>query len=102
MKSKMFVDDDGSKVWHDADGCLHRADGPALEYEDGSKYWYRNGQLHRIDGPAVERADGSQSWYKHGVLHCLTGPALEIEGYQEWWIDGKRVTEEQFNDLTGV
>ena len=25
-------------------GVLHRDDGPAVEYVDGSKFWYRNGE----------------------------------------------------------
>ena len=28
----------------------------------GTKRWYQNGQLHREDGPAVEYADGTKSW----------------------------------------
>jgi hypothetical protein len=35
-------------------GKLHREDGPAVEYADGSKKWYLNGKLHREGGPAVE------------------------------------------------
>ena len=25
-------------------GKLHRVNGPAIEYDDGSKYWYLNGK----------------------------------------------------------
>ncbi len=32
------------------------------EYRDGSE-WCINGQLHRMDGPAVEYADGSREWW---------------------------------------
>ena len=48
-------------------GELHRTDGPAAEWADGSKEWYQNGKLHRTDGPAVEYADGSKVWYENGV-----------------------------------
>lgn len=42
-------------------GERHREDGPAVEYADGSKYWYQNGELHREDGPAIEdEEDGSK------------------------------------------
>ena len=27
------------------------------------KYWYQNGELHRETGPAVEYANGSKWWY---------------------------------------
>jgi NADPH-dependent ferric siderophore reductase len=28
--------------------------------------WFLNGKLHREDGPAVEWADGSRSWWLNG------------------------------------
>jgi len=42
---------------------LHREDGPAIEWDNGYKAWYLNGELHREDGPAAEWADGSKAWY---------------------------------------
>jgi hypothetical protein len=45
----------------------HREDGPAVEWTDGTKEWYRNDILHREDGPAIEYTDGKTSWYKHGI-----------------------------------
>ena len=32
-------------------------------YNDGFKIWCLNGKLHREDGPAVEWADGSKYWW---------------------------------------
>jgi hypothetical protein len=37
------IDDVGSKCWR-LNGKLHRTDGPAIEYADGSKYWYYEGK----------------------------------------------------------
>jgi len=48
--------------WYFA-GKLHREDGPAVEYSDGSKIWYKNDKLHREDGPAIEWSNGYKSWY---------------------------------------
>jgi hypothetical protein len=31
-----------------------------------TKFWYLNDNLHREDGPAVEWADGTKSWYLNG------------------------------------
>jgi len=77
---------------------LHRLDGPAVEYADGSKMWYVDGQRHRLDGPAIEWADGSKAWYVDGQCHRLDGPAVQYtDGSKEWWIDGKCLTEEEFN-----
>ena len=56
----------GDKTWKNSAGQYHRTDGPAIEYANGTKYWYFNGQLHRLDGPAIERADGTKYWYFKG------------------------------------
>ena len=49
-------------------GKLHRLDGPAIEWFDGSKYYYQDDQLHRTDGPAVEWANGSKEYWIDGQL----------------------------------
>lgn len=55
-------------------GQFHCEDGPALEFDDGTKTWAINGQLHRLDGPAIERSDGST----------------------EYWIANRRLTDDEF------
>jgi hypothetical protein len=47
-------------------GQLHRTDGPAIEYKDGTKEWFINGKRHREDGPAVEYYTGTKFWYLNG------------------------------------
>ena len=32
----------------------------------GFKSWYFNGKRHRTDGPALEYSDGSKEWYING------------------------------------
>jgi hypothetical protein len=78
MCSVCRIDDIGNKRWYNENGELHRTDGPAIEYANGTKYWWVNGKLHRIDGPAIEWSDGDK----------------------EWWIDGVRYSEEEFNEIT--
>ena len=56
----------------------HREDGPAVEYANGTKYWYRNHQRHREDGPACEYASGDKSWH----------------------LNGQKLSEEEFNQRT--
>lgn len=75
MKDKYHYKDGNVLEYYDYDRGLHRIDGPAIECNDGSKYWYINGKRHRVDGPAIEWADG----------------------YKAWYIDGKKITEEDFN-----
>jgi len=92
---KSYIDNVGDKFWFlPAKGkCYwHRIDGPAIEYQDGTKYWYIDNKLHRLDGPAIERADGSKFWYIDRKRHRLNGPAIEYaDGTKEWWIDDKRL-----------
>jgi len=47
-------------------GEIHREDGPAVEWSDGLKQWYRNGKVHRLDGPAVISSSG-ESWFINGI-----------------------------------
>ena len=62
------VDDNKTIRWYNnsTEKKLHRVDGPAIEWADGSKAWFLNGQWHRVDGPAIEDADGYKCWYLNG------------------------------------
>jgi len=44
-----------------SDAVLHRTDGPARIYADGSQEWYLNGKRHRESGPARMWTNGN--WY---------------------------------------
>lgn len=98
--------EDGVTVWENEKGELHRTDGPAVEYPDGSKQWFENGKFLREEGNYThvvkdwykegnrfrEEADGSKRLYKDGVLHNTEGPAVVYtNGAKEWWIGGERV-----------
>jgi hypothetical protein len=41
--SEMYIDSDGNKRWRNEYGQLHRLDGPAVEWADGEKEWWVNG-----------------------------------------------------------
>jgi len=75
-ESKMVESEDGSKEWFDEEGELHREDGPAREYPDGSKYYFYHGKRHRLDGPA----------------------SVDCFGYREYFIDGKQCQERRFEE----
>jgi hypothetical protein len=49
-------------------------------YDNGDRGWRYKGELHRLDGPAVEGVDG----------------------YKAWYIEGKQLTEEEFNNRNKV
>ena len=77
---------------------LHRIDGPAVEWADGSKSYYVDDKLHRIDGIAVEYADGFKAYWVDDKLHRLDGPAVEYaDGNKEYWVDGVYFPEDEFN-----
>ena len=68
------LSNNSSKRWYNEHNELHREDGPAVIWRDGTKFWYMNGKLHRLDGPAVEYADGT----------CY------------YWINDQKLTEEEW------
>ena len=74
-KQYIFAHVDGDIFYYKDPGktILHRLDGPAIEWANGAKEWFVNGELHRLDGPAVEYADdGKTWWYVNGVLIFVT------------------------------
>ena len=87
---------DGYKVWY-LNGQPHREDGPAIEHGNGAKNWYKHGKRHREDGPAYEGADGTKFWIVNGFYHREDGPAIEwAYGDKEWILNGERLTEREF------
>jgi len=99
-KYKVEIDNKGMVSWFKfGTDKRHREDGPAIEYVNGTKFWYVNGKLHRKDGPAIEYADGDKVWYLKDKLHREDGPAIEYaDGDKSWWVNGKKLTEEEFNN----
>ena len=121
-KYYVTVDEEGNTRWYKDAGCVirHREDGPAIEYTNGTKRWYQNGELHRENGPAVEWCDGTKEWWQNGQRHRTDGPAIEFktggknwwqndqihrtdgpavewaDGTKEWYINGVRMTDAEF------
>ena len=95
MKTYIVTVDDGGTIrWHNEARQLDRENGPAVEYTDGDKSWYQNGERHRTDGPAIEYANGDKYWYQNGKLHRDDGPAIEYaDGDESWYLNGERVSE---------
>ena len=85
MKHDIITDKYGNKIYY-LNNALHRNDGPAFEYADGTKCWYKNGLRHREDGPAIERANGTKCWYKNGDCHREDGPAVECSNGNKIWV----------------
>jgi len=64
--TNLWIDKNGTKKWYNSNGEYHREDGPAIEWTNGSKEWFRNGKRHREDGPGWEGSDGNKAWYIDG------------------------------------
>jgi hypothetical protein len=81
-------------------GRLHREDGPALEYSNGSKEWHIKGRQHREGGPAVITAEGNQYWMQNGQYHREDGPAIVYNnGYVQYYLDNRSYLEPIFRDI---
>ena len=94
------IDVDETTVMWILDGKLHRTDGPAVIWADGTRVWLVDGKKHRTDGPALIKEDGTRMWLVDGKLHRTDGPAvIWADGTQAWWINGTQYTEEQFNEI---
>ena len=87
----------GTVVYLDIHGHLHRSDGPAIQCRghNGTKEWWIRGFRHRDDGPAVTGYIGRsdhEEWWNEGVLHRDNGPAIDSNatGERAWYRHGKR------------
>jgi hypothetical protein len=67
----------GDRIWYNDMGQIHREDGAAVEYINGSREWYINGKLHREDGPAIQDISLGTMWFINGLKHREDGPAVE-------------------------
>ena len=66
----------GNKRWFNHIGQLHRDNGPAIEYANGSKVWIKNGKCHRINGPAIQYANGHKEYWINDKMYS------SLEAYQ--------------------
>lgn len=61
------------------------------EYLDSYRY-FKNNKLHREDGPAIEWNDGDRWWFYNGLKHREDGPAISLfTGYKEYWYHGVKI-----------
>ncbi len=61
-------------------------------------------EVHREDGPAYIFKENNgyecESWYFNGELHRLNGPAFSSNrGFKHYYIHGKELTEQEFNQI---
>jgi hypothetical protein len=63
-------------------------------YPNRDKYWYLNGKLHREDGPAIEYLNGTKEWW-------LNGEQLTEEEFNREMNPVRELTVEQISELLG-
>jgi hypothetical protein len=52
--------------------------GELHDHPNDVKTWWLNGKRHREDGPAIEYADGTKYWYINDIqLDCTTQKQFE-------------------------
>lgn len=99
------VDEVGTVRWY-LDGelhVLHRDDGPAIEFANGTAHWYRHGKFHRVGGPAIERVNGQHEWWQRQRRHRDDGPAIvEPGGDDSWWLNGLAISAEAGTALAAL
>ena len=70
--------------------------------ENETKWYNKRGKLHREDGPAIEYSNGTIKWYFNNILHRENGPAIEYkDGYKEWYINNKVTSREDIEETKG-
>lgn len=59
--------------------------------------------INRSVGPSYIHPRGGIAYYKCGNLHRINGPAvIGIEGSEEYWINGSKLSQLEFFATTGV
>ena len=53
----------------------------------GTRYWYYNNLTHRDNGPAIEYKNGDKFYYKKGHLSRLDGPSVYIGKNKYYYIN---------------
>jgi|SaaInlStandDraft_1057018.scaffolds.fasta_scaffold108242_2 hypothetical protein len=78
MESFPTTDQEGTITWRSEEGVVHREDGPAITFDDGTEEWYLDGIPHNPNGPAITDSLGNKKWYYKGMKHRVGGPAIEF------------------------
>ena len=98
LKYRIVADHFGTRRYYNSAGELHRVEGPAIEWANGSKEWRQNGKLHRDVGPAVVFRDGTYAWYQNGLTHRTDGPAVKLaNGTYAWYLHGVEYTKSEYH-----
>lgn len=83
--AKVVITINGAKQYRNDSDYLHRTDGPAQIWPDGTKDWWIDGCRHREDGPTHINANGVRYWFVDRKMQRFNGPAVEgPNGLKQW------------------
>jgi hypothetical protein len=87
--SEPLITPNGNVAWKNDHGQLHREDGPAVIWSDGTMLWYLHGQIHREDDlPAIFHPNGLLEWWMNDHPHRENGPAIIDHRDLAWYVGG--------------
>lgn len=102
---RKIVTPDGS-TYYFKNASLHREDGPAATYPNGTQVYWLDGCVHRpvSEGPAIIYPNGDEFYYefgegqkpysierkKLGKFHCVGGPAFVNDSTHTFMVEGIR------------
>ena len=72
------INEHGAIFYYNENNKYHREDGPAIEWSDGTKFWFKNGLYHREDGPAEEYKNGNKRYWYNDICY------IKIKTDEEW------------------
>ena len=81
--------EDREKICYYLEGLLHREDGPAVVYDNGTQEWWVKGSRHRLDGPAIYYSENIVKKYGHISSRM-------------YWINGSNYSESSFYNHSKV
>ena len=110
-KIPLYNDDNSLKgfQYRDEYGIVHRENGPAYEFINGTKKWLIHGMFHRLEGAAIIWNNGVKDWYITGSLIHKDFHPFNIfrneynlsEDYEEWSIEMKVLFKLSYDGITG-
>ena len=78
MKITKIVNEWGCIYFKNEKGDYHKEDGPAVEYPNGYKAWFINGERHREDGPARITSEGILQYWLNDRMFIKEDWEVEV------------------------
>ena len=74
----------GTTYYKKGTTIIHREDGPAIIWANGSKFWIVENKYHRENGPTIEWFEGDEVLYSWHIRGERLSPEKEAV-LNKWW-----------------